>query len=417
MNLKKIGVSEITFFLVCISPFLAYLKSDLISSYIPMALESGYIAFQIYKHKGKIKPILLLFMLWLVIITLLNYSGNITSVNRMIGELISLLTVLTISQDTKGYKFVTIYRMIAMVCLIYFIAQVLLMYTFSYPLQFTIPFLPVKEELEFPFRIMSYYNRSSLYIRFPGPFSEPSHYAAYLMPLLIMALFDNKKQLKDKWRLPVCISATMVMSTSGLGILLCAVTWGLYFILDYSTTKNRLALFPAMLLAILVLFTLLMMYSEQFYITVSNLFFVTDTNRFSDGSKADYRIYRGFSMYFQLPFLNKLFGVGYANMNDFALTHGINTIYDIQTSGSVEYYNGISQILLYSGCFGFILWTRGMIGYIKGMSKVGKILFIIYVFYIIGSGTLFGTFSSIFLACATLLGKEKCASNKIAIKV
>lgn len=417
MNLKKIGLSEITFFLVCISPFLAYLKSDLIGSYIPMVLEGGYIAFQIYKYKGKIKPTLLLFMLWLIIITFLNYSGNMTSINRMIGELVSLLTVLTISQDSKGYKFITIYRTIALGCLIYFIFQVLLMYTISFPLQFTIPALPVKDELEFPFQILSYYNRSSSYIRFPGPFSEPSHYAAYLMPLLIMELFDEEKRLKDKWKLPVCISVTMVISTSGLGILLCAVTWGFYFVFDYSTTKNRLALLPVLLLAVLVLFALLMTYSEQFYVTVSNLFFVTDISRFSDGSKADYRIYRGFSMYFQLPLLNKLFGVGYANMNDFALIHGINTIYDVQTSGSVEYYNGLSQILLYSGGFGFILWIRGMIGYVKGMSKVGKILFLIYVFYIIGSGTLFGTFASIFLACAALVGKGKYTSNKTTTKV
>ena len=412
MSSKKIGLSEITYFVICISPFLAYLESGFIGTYIPLALEFCYIIAQICKHKWIIKLTFLFFIIWLVFVTIVNYRGNTTSVNRMVGELVTLLTVVMISQDTKAYKFLTIYKVIAKACLIYFFAQVVLMYTISFPLQFTLPFFPVKDELELAFNFLSYYNRSMTYIRFPGPFSEPSHYAAYLIPLLAILLFDDEKKLQEKWKLPVLISITMVISTSGVGILLCTATWGMYFAFNYSTTKNRLMLLPFIVMAAATMFSLLMMYNEQFSITVSNLFRVQDQVRFATGSKADYRIYRGFAMYQQLPVLNKLFGVGFANMNDFAISHNIRTIYDIATSQTVEYYNGISQILLYSGLVGFCLWIKGIIGYSKKMKKVGKMILVLYIIYLVGSGNLFSGYSSIFLICAVLAGKEYMHSRE-----
>lgn len=412
MRSKKIGLSEFTYFVICISPFLSYLESSFIGTYIPLALEVCYIIAQIYKHKWIIKPTFFFFMIWLVVVTIVNFSGNTTSVNRMIGELVTLLSVVMISQDTKAYKFLIIYKVIAKVCLIYFVAQVVLMYTISFPLQFTLPFFPVKDELKLAFDFLSYYNRDMTYIRFPGPFSEPSHYAAYLIPLLAILLFDNEKKLQEKWKLPVLISITMVISTSGVGILLGAATWGMYFAFNYSTTKNRLILLPFIVMAAATIFSLLIMYSEQFSITVSNLFSVQDQVRFATGSKADYRIYRGFSMYLQLPVLNKLFGVGFANMNDFAISHNIGTIYDIATSQTVEYYNGISQILLYSGLVGFCLWAKGIIDYSKKMKTIGKIILILYNIYLVGSGNLFSGYSSIFLICAGVVGKEYVHSRE-----
>lgn len=415
-NLKriKIGIhyNDIIYLIVAISPFLSYLNNKLISTYIPMILEGIYIVLIIRRKRGIIKSTFMMFIFWMIVITIINYGGNTTSLNRMVGELMTLLIVLMIDEDRDNDAFLKIYKKIAIICLIYFTLQVLLMYTISFPLQFTIPFLPVKEELELPFRFLSYYNKSVPYIRFPGPFSEPAHYAAYLTPLLAMELFDSEKPLKENWLLPLWISATMIISTSGIGIMLGMITWALYFVFYYRNAKDRIVMLPVVLLGAGIIIGLLMMYSEQFYITVTNLFFVTDTSRFSSGSKADYRIYRGFASYFLLPFINKIAGVGYANMNDFALAHGIRTIYDVATSG-IEYYNGISQILLYSGIVGFILWFNGMLKYARKKSKSGKMFLIIYIFYIIGSGSLFSGYASIFLICASIIGKSHNISKNL----
>lgn len=406
MILKKIQFSTVVYTIVCISPFLGYLENNLLNTYIPLSLEIIYIFLYVYKRKWIIKPVFFLFIVWISCITLINYSGNITAVNRMIGEIVSLLTLVIISQDSNGYKFLEIYKIIAKACLGFFIIQVILMYTFGFPMQFTISFLPVKDELEYSFNILSYYSKESIYIRFPGPFSEPSHYAAYLTPLLFMELFNTKKIFKEKWFISTVISITMILSTSGIGIVLCCITWLFYFIFEFSTVKNRLLLLPILFIFGLLLFIFLLIYNDQFYITISNLFFVTDKSRFAGGSKADFRIYRGFASYFKLPLLNKIFGVGFANMNNFALSHNINTIYDISAAENIEYYNGISQILLYTGFFGFILWIRELKRYSKKISKQGKILLAIYIFYLIGSGTLFGTYASIFLASAALFEKN-----------
>lgn len=94
MSSKKIGLSEITYFVICISPFLAYLENSFIGTYIPLTLELCYIIVQIYKHKWIIKTTFFFFMMWLVFVTIVNYSGNTTSVNRMVGELVILLAVL-----------------------------------------------------------------------------------------------------------------------------------------------------------------------------------------------------------------------------------------------------------------------------------------------------------------------------------
>ena len=83
-------------------------------------------------------------------------------------------------------------------------------------------------------------------------------------------------------------------------------------------------------------------------------------------TKANYRIYRGFDYFLQLPFEHKIFGVGLGNMKYFSGVLGISSTFDSDHL-AFEFFSMITQILLYFGLFGFCLfclhlkrmWSRG----------------------------------------------------------
>jgi hypothetical protein len=202
-------------------------------------------------------------------------------------------------------------------------------------------------------------------------FSEPAQYAVFIIPALCIALFDKSLGKTSNLKLAMLLSLGLVLSTSANGIVLMGFTWTFYLY-----NKNRSG-FLKILKAIFFL-AILFLVALQFEIiqsSLENLFIPTTALT----SKADYRIYRGFSIFLQMPLFYKIFGVGVNNASDFINNYNIVTKYDVTWISVTEYFNNISTILIYSGAIGGLLFFIQLLVMHKNMINTGKIILICFV--------------------------------------
>ena len=94
-------------------------------------------------------------------------------------------------------------------------------------------------------------------------------------------------------------------------------------------------------------------------------------------TKADYRIYRGFDYFFQLPIINKVFGIGFKSLESFTRLYGISSVFD--KSFLFEYLNSVCQALIYYGILGFCLLFHSYARLFRGCNTIGKVLIIVFL--------------------------------------
>lgn len=211
-----------------------------------------------------------------------------------------------------------------------------------------IPFLPITDSykgVKTGLSIETYSYFASMRL-ISSSFSEPAHFAVYLLPAFVISLREKKKL---NWAMLIITSLTVLMTLSGNGILSMIIFFLAFLLLDrkLSIAKRAGGLIAVCLFFFLTFLILnrISVFNELF----SNLF-SGDLNR---GSKADYRIFRGFYIFGTLPVSNKLFGLGFHQITDYLTLNNLATPYDYGTS-NLEYANFIAQYLIYFGIIGFI---------------------------------------------------------------
>jgi len=106
-------------------------------------------------------------------------------------------------------------------------------------------------------------------------------------------------------------------------------------------------------------------------------------------------------MFSRLPILQKFVGVGYYNMESFAEAHNIISKFDT-TWNIYEYFSAFTQLLLYFGIIGFILFFAHIVPLFKKQSNLTKGLIIIFVAITLSSEILFQGFHMMYLLLVLL---------------
>ena len=348
INKKKLSsyFDVFVYIIICVSPFLQYMNNTIVTVIIPLGIEILYILkMASKKNLSKLKlqiciVIYVFYAVWLVVVTVLNGNNDTTAMNRLVGQVINLFTFITAIDSIDKNKFMTTYLILAKFSLMFFVLQFLLMTCFRIPLQLSSSFPLLDEKYELAFRYLKRCLEVKVIIRYPGVFSEPSHYSIFMMPYLVHSLYSKELFVTSKYRkvLPFIITMTIIISTSVIGIVLSFTVW--ISILLHHLRKNikLMIVVPVCLLFISLIFVLLYNQFDVFKVTIDRLISLNAT---SSNSSESVRVYRGFMLYSKLPVVNKLFGVGYANGNNFAMQHNLysdGSIADL----NIEYFNGIS---------------------------------------------------------------------------
>lgn len=218
--------------------------------------------------------------------------------------------------------------------------------------------------------------------RFSGLFSEPAHFSQYVsFALLIVLFFKSEKFNLGKFTrvfLAILYSFVMILNGSGTGFAMLIFIFGLFTIKNI-TRKNKNAL------------DLLIKFSVIIGIGISVFFIVNSTilsngytriSKISQESTTNVRVLRPFEVYYNIPTINKLIGVGYANYSTYVVNSGMASNYELMANSA--WTNTIGYVLVGSGLIGFTTYSWFYIKLLKstkGFYKYLVLMLIVFAFF------------------------------------
>ncbi len=203
-------------------------------------------------------------------------------------------------------------------------------------------------------------------------FSERSHFCQYLIPYIAICLYSDKIISKGRYAKAISISIVALSTISGNGVICVAIIWLMYALMFGTFQKKYRILVVGLIVVVLLLGYTMLSSIPTFDKMFSQLFTSGDTNYV----KADYRIYRGIDIFLKLPSDAKVYGIGYKHMEAFASFNHIVSEYDLPHT-PYEYFSSISQLLIYSGVIGTLLYTMHLILLYRYSPKCVKGLIVI----------------------------------------
>lgn len=332
----------------------------------------------------------LMFAIYAILVSLLS-SGEQTLNFKVIFIFSALIISLLLYSKVDFYSVFHIYSFFVWLMIIICILQWILLLS-GHRVPFNLPGLEYTDswkQLESQIFGMNEYPTAL--------FSEKAHFCEYIVPYIAFCLFSEDFVRNHRIQKAVIVSIMAIMSVSGNGIILVFLCWALYFTVFNSYNAKNKVLLLAVGIGIIILSYILLTQIDTVNTMLSMLF----TNNQYGYSKANYRVYRGFDMFSRLPILQKFVGVGYYNMESFAEAH--NIISKLDTTWNIyEYFSAFTQLLLYFGIIGFILFFAHIVPLFKKQSNLTKGLIIIFVAITLSSEILFQGFHMMYLLLVLL---------------
>ena len=251
-----------------------------------------------------------------------------------------------------------------------------------YILQWCLMLVGIRVSFRLPFAITSSWAHAARQSYFgmnsypTALFSEKSHFCEYVLPYIAMCLFSNRLVKRNRMLQAVLYTVGIVASASGNGIVVTFVIWILYF-LFYGKIDKRYRIFVSIAGVVLLFTGYHFLSSIPRFKEMFDLLFVNNTGNEYMNTKADYRIYRGFDLFFQLPLCNKITGVGYNHMYLFSQAFGIVSEYDRSSGNVYEYFSAISMVMLYSGAIGLFACIKHFWALFKSKFNIVKAMVVI----------------------------------------
>lgn len=258
-----------------------------------------------------------------------------------------------------AFKFYT--KVIIVVSSIFFL-QYILYFAFHQYVVFLLPGLPLNYDGGM---VSSDYIEHSIdkvaggyFFRPRSVFIEPAFYSTYCLPWLSIAIYKKKQHL-----MAMIVTLSVILSTSTTGIIVSALLWVYYFILnvDFSCNKVKTGLF------LIVAALLVMTFSDTSNITDSLLMKQKELNNLSQTGSLTLRLFRGWECFKSIDFLHELLGCGYGNLNAYFSEQGIKTMYDYFNI-KLDYMNGLFLMLCSIGIVGAVLNCCAIFSVIKNFS-------------------------------------------------
>ncbi|MDO4556519.1 MAG: hypothetical protein Q4B70_15470 [Lachnospiraceae bacterium] len=188
-------------------------------------------------------------------------------------------------------------------------------------------------------------------LRWSSFFVEPSHFAQYVIIGVASALFPPYSVVpKPKYKTALFCSTCIILTTSGIGILLCIVTWTYWFFF-YKSKENifssRFLSFCTHVLMVLIIMIMLYFVALQFEIThtaINRIFGTGGLESGFHGRMWSYVIYKNLNLF------QKIFGTGSLNPG-YYMTSFVACLYAFGIVGTTLIL--CSSLMLYKHTNGF----------------------------------------------------------------
>lgn len=291
------------------------------------------------------------------------------------------------------------YEKIVWICCAFFILQEFLYNVFSYRISGIIPFLPTIYGDNSDKIIDGIMNSS----RSSAFFLEPSYFAQYLFPYVVIKIFSkNRRELQKA----ILVSLFILISQSGNGILLLILIWGIWFI--YSEVKFIIKMI--IMLLCVIGFIIISYYNSTIIDTLVSRSIELQSYEGDEQymSSGFIRFFRGYFLYDELPLMNKIFGTRNEVIADMMATN----IYFI---GKEKFLNGIQTLLIHNGLIICLIYVWHILQFCKkNINKSVTVIVICFLFLMLGESYYLSSRSFFVIVILTILTHH--ISNNVYFK-
>ena len=327
------------------------------------------------------KPLIIVMLLYVVveyciIHNLKSYQGmvlnNLTDIMAFAFIMYGLVIITSKEDVCKQFKRYIIQISCFMTCIV--IIQTVLFYLFGITLsdgrRFLLPFSNMFEE-----SVAGYVSTSSMVInglfRPSAFFLEPAHFAQYCSLALCVVVFENIGKNRHSYA-GILISIGMILTTSGLGIALVGLIWGIKYLIDVSTLKRRKVVNALIIAVCLGIVFCVLYHTVGFFSNAINRILVQDDNNAVTGRMG--------SVLFldQLSGVEKLFGTGYKNL---PWSTARNVTYYMTSIVEIQYCQGVVGLAIFISMLLLTLFRMIMRKLLKTTTFIVFILFVIFIIF------------------------------------
>lgn len=309
-----------------------------------------------------INKYILIFFVYTMVLEL-TFHVNSLNINSILNMLFSIIFISTFSYKIDMKIFYKAYKYLGSIFSITIIIQFIQIFILKQTVKSSISIFPALTRGIYEWE--RYLNRPSSF------FSEPQAYASYIIPLIILSL--KEKNIKISLFFTFCI----ILSTSSQGIITIGIIWLIFANKLLKGTFKKALLNGAIIISSLLFFSL-----PIFEFARSK---ILDTD-FSD----NVRLTRGFETYSNLPLINKIFGIGFLNQENFFENSHINLSW-YEGSLIKEFITSASGVIVYFGFVSGIILLIFLIKYYINSDGTGKIFVVVLVLSMLSQNILYNS--------------------------
>jgi hypothetical protein len=217
-------------------------------------------------------------------------------------------------------------------------------------------------------------------------FLEPSYFAQYLFPYIVINIFSKQKSTFKK---AIAVSFIMFLIKSGNGTILLLLVWGIWFVFSSIKTYIKISVATLMLLGLVGIYFIDPTIFESLFSRTSELHATAYLNLGDSETSGFIRFFRGYYLYNDMPLFNKLFG----STSD-AVVAAMNASPFLWNRD--QFMNGVQTLLIYNGLFVCLLYFRHIFLFFKGTLNQKEVVALV-------AGFIFLMFSESYYLCSRAL--------------
>lgn len=395
-QVNSIKSSKVVKFLtICIilSPFLKQYTSYIPGTNLADILMGLSVIMVIFSKRPKTisrkNNTLIFFVFYGVLITLVSMLvqqyASFEIASRLIRFLYYVFIVLVSSHYFDFKLGLKIYKRVCIIAASYLIVQVIVYSVANIILPFKI--LPIPWAGGVTFNISDVQIIASNYYYRPSSFFiEPGYAVQFLLPGFAFSLYGWMQSNKPDYKSGIVIFSALILSTSAQGVFMGVIILGFYILKIISKNKNFSQIFRNFTIVIVLAIM------ASFFVNIDIVqSAINKVSRIGAGNSTTLRLYRGFAVFFQLPLIHQVIGLGHGNLGHYVMANNIITKFDppVMNPALADYANGISATMLYYGVIGLFLLILLYYSFLKNTSGPFRLIAITQIVLTLVEGALF----------------------------
>ena len=366
-------------FLLALLPIIQPIKTFLpiTWSMLVLVLMVPYIIVKLFKTRVKVQSTAIV-----AVYSLFRIFNHSTSASELLTMLFLIALVIALRSDIINFeKFYYFVIMISFFASLLIIIQTLCHYVLGLHLTILSPMLLRTHEMELSYYTQLTTGMQGVLYRPSAFFIEPSAFSFYALPALFLLVNGNDQQNKRKRYIAYTISAGVLLSTSGIGLLYVVICWAFYMYREAVSNKKNTAKYIIILITAIACFAIAVIYIPILNQTFMRIFSSSDNSY----SAITGRVGSGQYYYSLLSQREKIWGAG-KSVEEYKM-----------------YLSGMYSIIMSDGIIGYILFLLIFVLLAFSLKNYFSMLSLIFAFSSIFSN-IATIQSTVFCLCAAYAG-------------